>query len=262
MAEETLREIRKKMVILKNHMPFSADRKSSFRKIEGDEWLWRNVRLEGTGLSRGQVEAAASGEIVLGGSVGEHLLLAVVNALPDKLWAWAGMKREPDLNLIAELAGETGAAEDVGSRYGAADAAVGAEKAGYRRRNLVIHEFNYTPPLPAEIPGRMEEAGKALVEAVRTEAASEECFICAARIHNMIAEISPYGRKDRLLARSVAAYYLIFKGYPLVTFDMSESAYNKMIEIYIRTGRNEDCAAALAKAVLERLRLMARLTGY
>ena len=55
---------------------------------------------------------------------------------------------------------------------------------------------------------------------------------------------------------------MISKGYPLITFDLKEQEYNLMIERYIKTGKNDECAEALKKALLERLRLMTQLTRY
>ena len=132
----------------------------------------------------------------------------------------------------------------------------------YRKRNTIIQELSYTPPLPSEIPGMMEHLAGMLIEADGIDPQSEKFFLMAASIHDMIAAIVPYGQHDRLVARSAAAYYMISKGYPLITFDLKEQEYNLMIERFIKTGKNDECAEALKKALLERLRLMTQLTRY
>ena len=163
------------------------------------------------------------------------------------------MKRELELNLLKEIY------VFVSAMDGAADDRQGS---CYRKRNTIIQELSYTPPLPSEIPGMMEHLAGMLIEADGIDPQSEKFFLMAASIHDMIAAIVPYGQHDMLVARSAAAYYMISKGYPLITFDLKEQEYNLMIERYIKTGKNDECAEALKKALLERLRLMTQLTRY
>lgn len=248
-----LQEIRKKMVILKNHMPFTPDIKSYFRHIEEREWLHANLELEGSSLTPQQADSMADGEICSDASVGEHVAVQKIAGLPDKMWSMAEMKRELELNLLKEIY------VFVSAMDGAADDRQGS---CYRKRNTIIQELSYTPPLPSEIPGMMEHLAGMLIEADGIDPQSEKFFLMAASIHDMIAAIVPYGQQDRLVARSAAAYYMISKGYPLIIFDLKEQEYNLMIERYIKTGKNDECAEALKKALLERLRLMTQLTRY
>lgn len=248
-----LQEIRKKMVILKNHMPFSPDMKDYFRHVEEREWLISNMRIEGSALTESQIDMMAQGRICNEVSIGEHVAVRKIADLPDKLWQAAEMKRDLELNLIKEI-----------SLYLTQQDGSAKEKLdyGYRKRNIIIQELSYTPPLPAEIPEQMDRLAGILIEAAGTDPQSEEFFRKGALIHNMIATIVPYGQRDRLTARAAVSYLMISKGYPLVTFDMQEQDYNMMIERFIRTGRPDECAEELKKALLKRLRLMTQLTRY
>ncbi len=240
-----LREIRKKMVILKNHMPFTAELKSYLRQIEQEEWLNSSMELEGSLLAKGQIQAIFAGEVCADVSIDEHIMVRRTGDLVPALWRFFSMKREPELNLVREIAGVI---------YGGIPE--------YRKKTVMISELNYVPPHPAQIPEKMDELAAFFIKADEAEPQTEECFLSAAAIHDMIAEIVPYGERDRLLARTAAAYYLITRGYPLVTFCMREQDYNMMTEKYLKTGNHGECAEELEKAVLKRLKLMTQLTRY
>lgn len=50
-----LREIKKKMVILQNRTPFNREVKEYFAGIEEEDWIYNNMKAEGSSLSKGQV---------------------------------------------------------------------------------------------------------------------------------------------------------------------------------------------------------------
>ena len=100
---ETVVSIKKKLVMIKNRMPFSADMKRYFADIERREWILRNMRIDGSPLTDGQIEAVAEGDICLNVPVSEHVRAERITSLLAKLWEFAEMKRSLDLNLIDEM---------------------------------------------------------------------------------------------------------------------------------------------------------------
>ena len=64
-----IRDIKKKMVILSRRMPFSSDVKSFMNHLEKKEWVYRNLRMEGSRLTPEQIENLLAGQYVLGASV-------------------------------------------------------------------------------------------------------------------------------------------------------------------------------------------------
>ena len=89
-----------KLVMIKNRRPFSADMKRYFADIERREWILRNMRIDGSPLTDGQIEAVAEGDICLNVPISEHVRAERITSLLAKLWEFAEMKRSLDLNLI------------------------------------------------------------------------------------------------------------------------------------------------------------------
>lgn len=68
--------------------------------------------------------------------------------------------------------------------------------------------------------------------------------------------------EDKILARVLMTYFLMERGYPAVTFAMSEEEYNRAV---LRGLKDADCSPmreAMLKAVLERTDFMMQLTAY
>ena len=244
---ETEVSIKKKLVMIKNRMPFSADMKRYFADIERREWILRNMRIDGSPLTDGQIEAVAEGDICLNVPISEHVRAERITSLLAKLWEFAEMKRSLDLNLIDEM-----------HRFLIKD----SSRYLFRKRNVMIQELGYTPPLPAEVPQEMEKLAAELIKAAQVKAVSHDLFRYAAFIHNKIVEIYPYGEDDKLLARCATAYYIMTKDFPAVALSISEQKYNSMISDHIKRGDLSDMAEAWQSEVLKRLQLMLQLTRY
>lgn len=242
-----LREIKKKMVILNNRMPFSQDIKGYFADIERQEWIYRNMSIDGSGLSKGQIEAISKGEVYLNIPIGEHLRANLLDTILKKMLYFCDMRRSLDINLIKEF-GKIITAE--------------AGNIEYRKKSVTVAELGHVPPHPAEIEGEMNRLGKVLIDAQDADKLSEDLFLFAAKIHNEIVRIMPFGEEDKLLARVAAAYYIVSKGLPLVTLDIKEQDYNEMLADYMRTEELKDCKEWWQKALLDRLNLMIQLTRY
>ncbi len=242
-----LREIKKKMVILNNRMPFGQDTKSYFAETERNAWVYNNMKLEGSALSKERTVRMLSGELLLDIPAYEHIMAQNLETILRRVYSLASLKSNLDLRLIDEL-----------------HSLITGEERGtpYRRRSIIISEWDYTPVIAADIPAHMQQLKKTLDKASKAESLSEDCFECCAEIHNKLLEILPYGEKDKILARTTATYYMITKGYPAMVFDIKEQEYNEMAANYMKT---KDCAAfkeLFKKEILNRLNLMIQLTAY
>ena len=133
---------------------------------------------------------------------------------------------------------------------------------GYRKRSITIEEYDYVAPLAAELEQEMKRLDARIEEAERLPAGSIDCFEAAARIHDGLLSIFPYGRDDKLLARAVTAYYLLGKGYPAVVPDLSEEKYNRLVSRALSAGDHGGMTDALLAAVRERTELLLQLTAY
>lgn len=244
-----IRDIRKKMVILSGRMPFSPQVREFAAHIEKKDWIYRNLKLNGSALREEEVEDLINGSYVLGASVGEHLTAERLEKALGKMRDSVSRGTDMDLKLINTFHNIiAGTGLDTGK--------------GYRKRSLVITEYDYTPAIPSDIPEEMQKLQTMIDEKNQIAGSSEDCFLAAAEIHNMILSIFPYGDEDKILARTAAAYFLMTKGYPAVACDMGEGEYNEAVSEGVKYGRCETLKDSLLKAVLERMDLMLQLTAY
>lgn len=236
-----IREIRKKLIVLSNRSPFPAAVKEYIDHLEKLDWIYMNLRLDGSPLSREEVEKILGGEMVINGRIMDHVLVERLGELRRELYDL--MQRGLDISpeLIRNIA-----------------AKAGADSREFRKTTPQLVEYDYTPVLPAEIPGTMSEflafAGH------RDE--FENPFEKAAGLHNRLLAIYPFKEGNQIAARALMEYYLLREGFPMAYLDMSESEYNGAFCDYCRSGSSKSLADLLTKAVLDRLELMIQLTGY
>jgi len=244
-----IREIRKKMLILSNRMPFSDIAQNCFLDMERKEWIVSNMVLEGSALSSRQITALVSGGYILEASVGDHVMVDRLDSLLAAMRKYSAQKRPLDLALIKAFKNIFDGEEENNDRE-------------YRRKNMMMPELDYVAKLPAEIPEAMEKLGRYLREKAAVPQGSRETFETAVKIHNSIIEIMPYDENDKVLARAAMLYFLMQRGYPAVLPELKETDYNELIYRYLKTGSSWTFEEAIIEAILTRLELMIQLTDY
>ena len=236
-----IREIRKKLIVLSNRSPFPAAVKEYIDHLEKLDWIYMNLRLDGSPLSREEVEKILGGEMVINGRIMDHVLVERLGELRRELYDLMQRRLDIGPELIRNIAAKTG-----------------VDTTEFRKTTPQLVEYEYTPVLPAEIPGTMSEflafAGH------RDE--FENPFEKAAGLHNRLLAIYPFKEGNQIAARALMEYYLLREGFPMAYLDMSESEYNGAFCDYCRSGSSKSLADLLTKAVLDRLELMIQLTGY
>ena len=240
-----LREIKKKMVILQNRAPFNREVKEYFAGIEEEDWIYNNMKAEGSPLSKGQVESILRGDVLSNVPIGEHLMAERLRVLLKKLWAFSEENIDYGLRLTE----------------GIYCILSGKDKAEYRKRSILVREWDFSPALPADIPGEMENFRYLMGEALRTGTMTEECFEYAARLQLCLLKILPYGEEDRLMARAVTTYYLMCKGYPAAAPYVKEQEYNAMVSACLKSGNCNDLKDPYKQEILAKLSLMMQLTA-
>ncbi len=244
-----IRDIKKKMVILSRRMPFSNDVKAFMNHLEKKEWVYRNLKMEGSRLTPEQTENLLTGQYVLAASVWEHLMVQRLEKILASMYDFISRRVDIDLKLINTF-----------HNLLSADNADLSD--GYRKKSMVITEYDYIPLIPAEIPSAMKKLQMIIDKKNKITGDSVECFDAAAEIHNEILRILPYGGDDKILARVLMTYFLMERGYPAVIFDMSEEEYNNAVFKGLRDADYSKIREAMLKAVLERTDLMMQLTAY
>jgi len=245
-----LREIRKKMVILHNRVPFRPEVKTYLEELEAKEWIYMNLRLSGSSLSRENIDTILGGGYILEASIEEHLMIKRLQELRNYIYRLTDMGAELSLQILKDMHGiltGEGSRED------------------YRKGSPLLLEYGVTPMMAADIPAAMEELAAYAAGRVSGSGGMEEAgavFSRAARIHNRLLEIYPFRDYNAELARAAMYYCLVSGGCPLAALDLSEQDYNFRVIRYLDGGSSLELEQDLLKAVLNRLELMIQLTGY
>ena len=239
-----IREIRKKMVILGNRVPFAQHTKDYIDHLERVDWIYMNLSLDGSPLTRDNVEGILQGEMVLTGRIMDHVLIEKLDCLRSEMYALAGRGVPLSDRLAARFAqiladGETEAAE-------------------LRKSTPTLQQFSYTPFLAADIKPALDQ----LMAVTEQRGEFDNPFMKAARLHNGFMAIWPYRENNEVIARALAEYYLIRQGMPMIPLAMTESEYNGAFVQYTKDNDNSALAEHLAAAVRDRLELMIQLTAY
>lgn len=247
-----LREIKKKMIILNNRMPFSPEIKNYFSYVQKVDWIFNNMQLEGSSATRGQIEEYLNGSGCIDLTIGDNLMVQCLEELLNRLFEMYDLKQKLNLGFLDSVYHVLcKAASDESKDY---------EYGQYRKRSIVVYEWDYTPPAPGEVPERMRHLALIFDDAMAADGSREECFEHAEKIHNEILSICPFPDRNALVARASAAYYLFIKGYPVVVPSIKEQHYNELVSKAIKTGELQGLNEVLKKEILDRMKLMIQLT--
>ena len=236
-----IREIRKKLLVLSNRSPFPQTVKDYIDHLEKLDWIYMNLKLDGSPLTRDECEKILIGEPVMNGSIMDHVMVQKLDELRSQLYDLSDRGIDVGPELIRIIAAEAG-----------------GESSEFRKSTPQIVEYGYTPVLPSEIPSAIKRFA---VYSNETDE-FENPFEKAAGIHNRYLAIYPYKDGNQITARALMEYYLLLKGLPMAYIGDSEMEYNSMFAEFCRTGESKPLAEHLEKAVLDRLELMIQLTGY
>ena len=239
-----IREIRKKLVILGNRLPFAQHTKEYIDHMERLDWIHMNLFLDGSPLSRENVEGILRGEMVLTGRIMDHVLISRLDRLQSVIYAWAEKGEAINNILAARLAFEFAEGD--------------MEASQLRKSTPTLQQFSYTPVLPVYILPQLTQ----ILADADYQGEFDDPFLKAARLHNGIMAIWPYKENNEVIARALMEYYLVKQGFPMAAPAMTETEYNSQFVNYIKTGDCSFLAESLAAAVRDRLELMIQLTAY
>ena len=236
-----IREIRKKLVVLSNRSPFPQAVQDYIDHMEKLDWVYMNLRLDGSSLSREEAEQVMGGEVVMNGRIMDHVLIERLDGIRSELYDL--LRRRMDVNPQVVNFIVSGA---------------GADASEFRKTTPQLMEYGYTPVLPSEVPAAMDS----YFAFANHTAEFENPFEKAAELHNRYLAIYPYKEGNQVGARALMEYYLLRKGFPMAYVDVSESEYNGLFADFCKTKNSKPLADLLTKAVLDRLEMMIQLTGY
>ena len=238
-----IREIRKKMVILGNRSPFAQHTKDYINHLERVDWIFTNLKLDGSPLTRDGVEKILDGEVVLNARIMDHVLIEKLDNLRSRIYSEESRGSALNQALASVFVREMSSGE------AAAD---------LRKSTPTLQEFSYTPVLPPYIDERLNN----LLSVIGRKGEFDNPFEKAALLHNEFLAIWPYRENNEVVARALMEFYLVNHGFPMVPLEMSESEYKSCFVDYTRTGNGRPLADYLTRAVRDRLELLIQMTAY
>ncbi len=239
-----IRKIRKNLVILQNRRPFSPQVTKYLESVEQLDWLYLNLKLDGSPLSREQIHGILHGDCVSDARVSDHVLIRRLDTARRRLYDCVESEMPIGPELILGLAGLLAGTDH--------------ESGLLRKTTPPLLEYGYTPPLPSELPEELD----AYVAFANHKKDFEDPFDKAALLHFRMIELYPFREHNGFLARLLMEYHLLKAGFPLSTFDLDESTYNRMVIAWLKKKESAALTEALERACLARTEFMMRLTAY
>ena len=83
-----IREIRKKLVVLSNRSPFPQTVKDYIDHLEKLDWIYMNLKLDGSPLTRDECEKILIGEPVMNGRILDHVMAQKLDELRSRKATW------------------------------------------------------------------------------------------------------------------------------------------------------------------------------
>ena len=218
-----------KKKLLDARRPFPRNVSEIMEKMDIFDFLYNDLKLDGSAITEEGVGKMIEGGMVAGASIREHTELTRHSAA---LKYFAEM-RHMDVTLDGPRLEELYAV------------ICGDRPCEFRRKTPILYHLDFTPPHHTEIPGLLDE----LFRLSYRDSYSGDFIRRAADLHNGIIAIYPYDEKSETLARAVLQYELIRGGLFPVRFGVSEQDYNMQITQSIKDGFEEPFYRTVCKAV-------------
>ncbi len=195
-----LREIRKKLVVLEGRKPFKEKVRIYLDKTEQIDWIYMNMRLDGSDLSREDVSTILNGDCILTMTIHDHLMISILEELRKNI------HRSQDLQ--EELSRES--LERMYSIISRTD----------------LKEIIFTEKENKEL--------RAMFRWLYHDDKIMDVLKRATVLHYKILRIFDRLDEKHLLARAAMFFYIIQKGLPICNLTLSEAEYNggKPEELY------------------------------
>ena len=205
------------------------------------DWIHSSMRLDGSVLSRQEVEKMLKGELALGASLSEHLAIErygdLFKSTESSLAMSSCLSKEMILSFHRRLAGGAGT--------------------GYRKGNPVLLSIDHNPPHPSEI----EEQMNILMSWFYSSDMGGDPVLKAVCLHHRIIEIYPFDEYSAAVARAAMYYFLMEKGYPVFEISMSEQKYNLSVIEYLKKENPQPFYEEVANSLLKKMELLIQLTA-
>ena len=231
-----IREIEEKKKLLDAKKPYSALAAEKFAKLDLFDFVFSNLKLDGSILTSEGVNTLINGGLIPGVSIHEHSSIEIHRRLIKKFGDMVHMKTDIDTREL----------------IGIYSVLMNVKNPTFRKGNLILYQLNYTPPYYQDIETQLMELFRKLFV---TDYGSD--FIrMAVDMHNGIIKIYPFEFGSEALARTVLQYVLFANGYPLIQFGVTEQVYNEIVGESIRKDNSRNVYLCIEDALVHKLDTM------
>ena len=241
-----LREIRKKMVILRNRSPFPKEVREYLQNLEYREWIHMNMHLCGSALSPEQIDIVLQGGCLMEAAVSDYLMIDRLEELRQFIYRLTDLGAPLSENIIRDMQ-----AILTGKN----------QRPEYRKSTPVLQQYGRMAMLADQVPDAMAQLVRFAGPGARAASIYNPLEL-AAVIHDRLLEIYPFLEGNETLALAVLYYMVAEAGLPLAALKVDREVYDQLYRHYLSERNSRGLAKLLEQAVLERLELMTQLTGH
>ncbi len=236
------REIKKKLLILENRKPWKPEVAAYIEEQGKVDWIYTSLRLDGSPMTRDQVERIVKGDFIAEASIQDHSRIAnfleFFRTVGDMLDMGVELKEKYILRFYKAL--------------------MQPPVVQYRHSNPVLFMLDSNPPHFHEIEEQMEILAQWLAE----PAPDNNKILRAAILHNKIIEIYPFEQGSEMIALAAMYYQLLLDGYPVFALNLSEPAYFDALRAWLKKEDVNPMYEALVKGIYTKLEVMMQLTDW
>lgn len=199
-------ELLKQKIDLSLRRPFKSETNKKIRRLNDLDYIYGGLALDGTDLSRKEVEGMMEGEIPRNASLKECVFVKNYLSVLDLMRNSLAMKTSLDGRLLLKL-----------------HSMLTGDREGFRRSTPTVVDFKHVPPHHSEIESQLGRLFQAAYKTGANEIRS------AARIHCGIMDIYPFERYSEVMARMAMNYYLEERGFYPVALGYNRREYIKTV---------------------------------
>lgn len=201
-------ELQRKKTELQAKKPYDKDTSLAIKNLNMLDYICSGMILDGSDLSRGQIQGMMDGEMPIGASLKECIFVKNYLTLLDMIQDSLELRSNLDSRLLLKF-------------Y---NVLVG-HKSGFRKSNQMISALKHVPPHHSDVEAKMNQLFYSVYRSSENEIQN------AARIHCGLLEIYPFEEYSGIMARLAMNYYLQEKGFFPVALGYNEKEYlSTMIE--------------------------------
>ncbi len=237
-----------KILEMKNELdrrrPFGLETEKTIKLTEMEDFVFSNLRLDGSSITKEQVKEILSGKVVEAACISDHTCIGIFADVLCAMDDYLALDTDVDLRLIESI-------QDL--------LCDGAGKL-WRTGDFEVCTYEYFTPPWQESKARIKDM---VVEYFGTEMElkfKENRIYRAIWLHNRILKIYPFDRNNEMTARAVLYYVLKKMGFPIFEIRANEREYNNAVYDFLKNGNERKLYDIFQRSLYNKMCILLQLT--